>query len=295
MIGMRRKARRDAAGAGVSSSFGPPWGRPPTCPGIWQVKNLQTGQYLPVRTALLPVSLVQLSPGSASQSAAGVRAVLPVLVTAAIRPHNRAVESCAMHCLYCGRSFRLASRIFNDPDFCRPPHRWKFHKRLDTAIHFIQRSNELHPAAQPGFRSEAVFFDFLHQPTVLGLIARAPQFGVPALRVAITSEAPPVELLHDEETAETGEPVLPKETMERRTRAEHLSAIMTQLRADVHRRRSEARRDVRRTLAPVVEFRPATPDARESSLSALSAALSADQELAGRRPAPLQALRAACT
>lgn len=199
-----------------------------------------------------------------------------------------------MHCLYCGRSFRLASRIFNDPDFCRPPHRWKFHKRLDTAIHFIQRSNELHPAAQPGFRLEAAFFDCLNQATVLGSIARAPQFGMPAFRLAITSEALPIELLH-EEPAETGEPMPPKERTERRTRAEHLSALMTQLRADVHRRRSEAGRDVRRTLAPVVEFRPAAENARESGLSALSAALSADSALASRRPAPLQALRAACT
>lgn len=199
-----------------------------------------------------------------------------------------------MHCLYCGRSFRLASRIFNDPDFCRPPHRWKFHKRLDTAIHFIQRSNELHPAAQPGFRSEAVFFDCLHQPTVLGAIARAPEFGMPALRLAITSEGLPIEVLH-EEPAETGEPMPPKETTDRRARAERLSAIMTQLRADVQRRRSEDGREIRRTLAPVVEFRPAAANARESGLSALCAALSADSALGGRRPAPLQALRAACT
>src|SRR5215469_6229253 len=56
-----------------------------------------------------------------------------------------------MNCLYCGKSFRLASRDFHDPDFCRPDHRWKFNKRLDVAIRLIHRADEMHPTEPAGF------------------------------------------------------------------------------------------------------------------------------------------------
>jgi len=161
-----------------------------------------------------------------------------------------------MHCLYCGKGFRLASRIFNDPDFCRPTHRWKFHKRLDAAIHFIQRSNELHPIGQAGFRSERDVFDCLYQSTVLGPIARAPEFVMPGLRLAITGEALPLELFL-ETPADVDESMPPAATTDRRARVGRLEGMMAQLRADVQRRRSDPGRSGGRNLAPVVEFRSA--------------------------------------
>jgi hypothetical protein len=187
-----------------------------------------------------------------------------------------------MHCLHCGKGFRLASRIFNDPDFCRPTHRWKFHKRLGTAIHFIQRSTELHSSGQAGFRSEVVFFDCLHQATVLGPTARAQQSTTPSLHLAITGEALPLEL-YLEKPADVDEPMPSAETTDRRARLERFSAMMTQLRDDVQRRRSDAAGNAGRTLAPVVEL----PVGQVSDQPGRSA---------GRRPAPqLQALRTACT
>lgn len=292
MIGMRRKARRDAAGAGVSSSFGPLWGRSPTCPGRGRPETSRPGSTPPCVGHHYPFPLCSLAP-------VGPVPVLPgyALYSQFLSrpPEARIIgESCAMHCLYCGKSFRMASRVFNDPDFCRPPHRWKFHKRLDTAIHFIQRSTELHPAGQPGFRIETVFLDRPFRSTLGDPVHGALPFVLPGLRATITSEALVIEL-PDEVAADREESAPSRETMDRAARVEHLSAIMAQLRADVERRRSEAHPSTGRTLAPVVEFRPAAPDPRESSLSALCAALSSDSALAGRRPAPRQALKAACT
>ena len=196
-----------------------------------------------------------------------------------------------MHCLYCGKGFRLASRIFNDPDFCRPTHRWKFHKRLDSAIHFIQRSTELHPIGQAGYRSEATFFDCLDQPTVLGPLARAPQFVIPRGSLAITGEALRLELFM-ENPAEIDEPIPRPETSDRRARAERLVVVMTQLRADVQRRRSHPGRSGGRSLARVVELRVGRVRVYPPwELPDRSAGPGASR----RRPAPLQALRTACT
>jgi hypothetical protein len=139
-----------------------------------------------------------------------------------------------MHCLYCGKGFRLASRIFRDPDFCRPPHRWKFHKRMDLAIRVIQRSSELHPAGQAGFRTGNVALDRAYQSSLVAPVVGEPASVMPRWLLVITGEGLPVELADSAE-----ESMVCTETTDRSAHVERLAALMAQLRSDLDRRRRD--------------------------------------------------------
>src|SRR5581483_8062288 len=160
-----------------------------------------------------------------------------------------------MHCLYCGKGFRLASRIFNDPDFCRPPHRWKFHKRLDVAIRFIERFAELHPAGQAGFRLATVVLDRTPQSVVAARMSYgASTFVLPGLLLVLTGEALPPELAASA-PAGSDESISAAEKTDRRACVERLSGIMVQLRTELQRRRGDAGANSDRTVASVIELK----------------------------------------
>jgi len=175
-----------------------------------------------------------------------------------------------MHCLYCGKGFWLASKIVNDLDFCRPTHRWKFHKRLEAAVKVIDRVDEMHPAGTAGFRGEMATFDSTYNSSIAGPCLRVHAVAVPAFRLVAIGEQLPLESLN-EITAEAAQPVARTNQADRHARLVRVSDMVTQLRRDVERRREDAARgNSGRVLARVIELKPGvqTPPAVRPSLRA---------------------------
>jgi hypothetical protein len=166
-----------------------------------------------------------------------------------------------MHCSYCGKSFLLASRIFHDPDFCRPSHRWKFHKRLGVAVRLIRRTDELHPAGLAGFRELTAAHDLQYEFSVGAPGWHARATNAPAFRlVAIIGEELAFESVADT-TIHPLEPETRANQPDRRTRLRGVRDLVTQLRRDVERRRQEIPANSGDVLAPVIEFKPSAHNA----------------------------------
>ena len=160
-----------------------------------------------------------------------------------------------MNCLYCGKGFRLASRIFKDPDFCSPPHRWKFHKRLETAVRLTQREDELHPTGAAGFRGDMAAFDSTLRTSISAPPLRVHAVAAPAFRLVGIGEQFPLRSF-PETPVEAAEPVMSAKEVDRRARLQRVSDMVAQLRQDVERRRQEAASSSVRAMAPVIELKP---------------------------------------
>lgn len=165
-----------------------------------------------------------------------------------------------MHCSYCGKSFLMASKILNDPDFCSPTHRWKFHKRLGVAIRLIERADELHPRGLVGFRQLAAAYDYTYEFSTNTPGWRARAMHAPALRLVAIGEELAFESL-TETTVAAPEPVTSEKQTDRRAQLQGVRDLVTQLRRDVERRRQEAAANANssRVLARVLEFKPGAP------------------------------------
>jgi hypothetical protein len=159
-----------------------------------------------------------------------------------------------MHCSYCGKSFLLASRIFHDPDFCRPSHRWKFHKRLGVAVRLIQRTDELHPTGLARFCELTAAHDLQYEFTIGAPWWHARAMNAPAFRLAAIGEDLAVESLADT-TIHSSEPETSANQPDRRARLLGVRDLVTQLRQDVERRRQETTDNSGGVLARVIELK----------------------------------------
>lgn len=160
-----------------------------------------------------------------------------------------------MNCLYCGKGFWLASKVIDDPDFCNPAHRWKYRKRLETALGLIERAADLRPTGHPGFQSREQSLDSPCSPRACGPQRRTSAPPSPALRLHVTGEVLLVEpLLPQTEAAVEDDP--PRTIPD--ARAERLSDLVRGLRADIEKRRQQAlAAKATRVPAPVIEIKAA--------------------------------------